>query len=93
MTDLTAYTLVPIAVVTCALAQMVKGTLPEGCERYTPLAAGVIGLVCALVLRASGALDGNLVEVVATGLVSGLAGTGVFEAAKGLTKAVGEGGE
>lgn len=92
MTDLTAYTLLPIAVVTCALAQMVKGTLPEGTERYLPLAAGLIGLACAVALRASGALDGNLVEVVATGLVSGLAGTGVFEAVKGVTKRL-DGGE
>ena len=57
----------------------------EAVNRYIPLICGAVGVAAAIVMNfAAGIGTDNIVQIVVAGLVSGLASTGCYEAAKNL---------
>ena len=69
-----------VAVVVYCVCYVIKHTAGGAADRYIPLVAAVLGVVCSAVIAVAGGIDTtNVVEVVAQGLVSGLAATGVWE--------------
>ena len=71
----------PIALVIClAIGYVIKNAIPnDGINRFIPLIAAAIGVVvCTWATWSFSA------EVLATGLISGLASTGLYEAFKNL---------
>lgn len=69
-----------VAVVVYCVCYVIKHTAGDAADRYIPLVAAVLGVVCSAVIAVAGSIDTtNVVEVVAQGLVSGLAATGVWE--------------
>lgn len=80
--DYAPYIMPGIAVVSAALTQAVKPVVPNQARRWLPLCAAAVGLACSVATNLGGIGPGNAVEVIASGLVSGLAGCGVFELAK-----------
>lgn len=78
--------LMPVAAVICAVVCYVAKTAisSERFDRFIPLCSAVLGL--AIVAWASG---GFSPEIVAQGLVSGLAATGMYELVKQFVKMAG----
>lgn len=84
--DITPYIAPGIAVLSLALTQAVKQAVPEEAKPYLPIVAGLIGVAASVVTSLGGITTANAVEVITTGLVSGLAGCGAFEAIKQVTR-------
>lgn len=82
--DVSTYISPVIAVLALALTQAVKGVVPDEGKKYMPLCALLVGVVAAVVTSAAGITNSNVIEVITTGAVSGLAGCGVFELGKQL---------
>lgn len=83
----------PVIVVLClCVCQIVKRAADdERVSRWLPLGAGVLGVAASCVMATStGIGTDNAVQVVVTGLVSGLAATGLFELGKSVGGADGE---
>lgn len=84
MEYLEPYVMPVIAVLCYGVCYVVKHTAGEAVNRYVPLIAGVLGIACSVVTSfAGGITTDNVVSVVCTGLVSGLAATGAWELYKG----------
>ena len=80
----------PIALVIClSIGYIIKNAIPnDGINRFIPLIVAIIGvIVCTL---AEGAFT---VQVLAMGLISGLASTGLYEAFKNIISGKQEGTE
>ena len=80
----------PIALVIClAIGYIIKNAIPnDGINRFIPLIVAVIGvIVCAF---AEGTFT---VQILAMGLISGLASTGLYEAFKNIITGTKEGTE
>ena len=79
--------LMPVAAVICAVVCYVAKTAigSERFDRFIPLCSAVLGLI--IVAWASG---GFTPEIVAQGLVSGLAATGMYELVKQFVKMAGQ---
>jgi len=79
--------LMPVAAVICAVVCYVAKTAigSERFDRFIPLCSAILGLV--IVAWASG---GFTPEIVAQGLVSGLAATGMYELVKQFIKIAGQ---
>ncbi len=80
--------IMPTATVICAVAFFVLKTAinRESFDRFIPLCSAILGLV--IVAWAS---QGFTPEIVAQGLVSGLAATGCYELIKNFIRLAGEG--
>lgn len=84
MEFLEPYVMPVIAVLCYGVCYVVKKTAGEKVDRYVPLIAGVLGIVCSVVTSFTGGINtDNIVSIVCTGLVSGLAATGAWELYKG----------
>ena len=79
--------LMPVAAVICAVVCYVAKTAigSERFDRFIPLCSAILGLI--IVAWASG---GFTPEIVAQGLVSGLAATGMYELVKQFIKMAGQ---
>lgn len=75
--------IMPVAAVICAVVCYIAKTAinSERFDRFIPLCSAILGLI--IVAWAS---QGFTPEIVAQGLVSGLAATGMYELVKQLTK-------
>lgn len=88
MEFLEPYIMPVIAVLCYGVCYMVKNTAGEKVDRYVPLIAGVLGIACSVVTSFTGGITtDNIVSIVCTGLVSGLAATGAWELYKGAKSA------
>jgi len=85
--EIFAQYLIPVAAVICAVVCYVAKTAigSERFDRFIPLCSAILGLV--IVAWASG---GFTPEIVAQGLVSGLAATGMYELVKQFIKIAGQ---
>ena len=79
--------IMPVAAVICAVVCYIAKTAinSERFDRFIPLCSAILGL--AIVAWASG---GFTPEIVAQGLVSGLAATGMYELVKQFVRMAGE---
>ena len=77
------YTMPVITILCYGVCYVVKKTAGQSVERFIPLLAGALGIACAVVTSfSSGITTENVVSIVCTGLVSGLAATGAWEVYK-----------
>lgn len=88
MEELVADFIQPVAVVVCyCICYVINQTCGEGVKRFVPLIAALLGVACCVVTNIAGGITTDTaVQVVAQGLVSGLAATGVWELYKGVLK-------
>ena len=80
----------PIALVIClAIGYIIKNAIPnEGINRFIPLIVAVIGVIVCILAEGT-----FTVQVLAMGLISGLASTGLYEAFKNIIAGNKEGNE
>lgn len=79
MEFLTQYLSVVIVIICAAVGYIIKNFLPDSLNNFIPLFSGALG-----VFIACWAVSDFTPEVLATGLVSGLAATGCYELVKKL---------
>lgn len=79
MDFLTQYLSIVIIIICAAVGYIIKNFLPDSLNNFIPLFSGVLG-----VFIACWAVSAFTPEVLATGLVSGLAATGCYELVKKL---------
>lgn len=86
--DIFVQYIMPVAAVICAVVCYIAKTAigNEQFDRFIPLCSAILGLV--IVVWANGAITP---EIVAQGLVSGLAATGMYELVKQFVKMAGKG--
>ena len=83
------YVMPVIVVVVYCVCYVVNKTAGSSIAKYVPLIAAILGVACSVVVSfAAGITTDNVVEIIAQGLVSGLAATGVWELYKNATKEV-----
>lgn len=74
-----------IVIICAAVGYIIKNFLPDSLNNFIPLFSGVLG-----VFIACWAVSAFTPEVLATGLVSGLAATGCYELVKKLIEQYGK---
>lgn len=79
MEFLTQYLSVVIVIICSAVGYIIKNFLPDNLNNFIPLFSGVLGIFIAC-----WTVETFTPEVLATGLVSGLAATGCYELVKKL---------
>lgn len=75
--DITTYISILIVVICAAVGYIIKNFLPDSLNNFIPLFSGVLGIAISCWNA-----QGFTPEVLATGLVSGLAATGCYELVK-----------